>query len=172
MKTNKILYICLLSSLLSILAPIMIPISNIGITLAIFMISLICLVLKKYSVICIVIYITLGLIGLPVFQGYSFGLQSILGPTGGFIIGYIFYSLIVGILLEKFNKNFIYILVVNLIGLVVCYIFGMAWFMYTTNVSFLYALTVIIIPYVLLDLIKIILSYLVYIQLKKVIPNI
>ena len=172
MKTNKIIYICLLSSLLSILAPIMIPIGNIGITLAIFMISLICLVLKKYSVICIVIYITLGLIGLPVFQGYSSGLQSILGPTGGFIIGYIFYSLIVGILLEKFNKNFIYILVVNLIGLVVCYIFGMAWFMYTTNVSFLYALTVIIIPYVLLDLIKIILSYLVYIQLKKVTPNI
>lgn len=172
MTINKIIYICLLSSLLAILAPIMIPISNIGITLSIFMIALTCLVLKKYAFVCIVIYIVLGLLGLPVFQGYNSGLGALFGPTGGFIIGYIFYSLVTGIILEKYNNNFLQVILINIIGLFICYCFGISWFIYTTKVTVWYALTVVVIPYILLDLIKIILSYLVYTQLKKTLPNI
>lgn len=166
MKLNKIIYICILASLMCIVSPIVIPINNVGITLSIFIISLICSILNKNSFICIAIYIIIGLIGLPVFQGYSSGVVALVGPTGGFIIGYIFYSLITGILIHKLGISFFKSLVFNLIGLFICYCFGIAWFIYTTKVTFWYALTVIIIPYVLLDIIKIILAYIIYKQLK------
>lgn len=54
----------------------------------------------------VIVYVLLGLAGVPVFAGFSGGIGVLFGPTGGYIIGFIFTALIVGLMTEKLGKNF------------------------------------------------------------------
>ena len=70
----------------------------------------------------------LGLIGFPVFAGFKNGLFSLLGPTGGYIIGFLFASYVTGYIFEKFNsasRNKIYLCLISFIsGLIIIYMTG------------------------------------------------
>ena len=81
-----------MAAVISIIAPIsiVIPLSPVPISLGTFIILLNVFVLGgKYGTISTLIYILLGFIGLPVFTGWTGGVSKVLGPTGGYIIGYI-----------------------------------------------------------------------------------
>ncbi|MCX5667066.1 MAG: biotin transporter BioY, partial [Candidatus Omnitrophica bacterium] len=69
-------------------------------------------------------YILLGAMGLPVFQGYAFGMAHILGPTGGYLIGFMAASFLVGKILEKESRNLFKITASFLIGNVILYTLG------------------------------------------------
>ena len=61
----------------------------------------------KLSVASYVLYLLLGTVGLPVFSGFSGGVGKLLGPTGGYLIGFIFLAAIVGFFVEKFPTKLI-----------------------------------------------------------------
>ena len=107
-----------------------------------------------------IIYALLGVIGLPVFAGFN-GIGTFLSPTGGFIIGFVFTSAFLWGT-EKFSqKNYLKISF-SLIGLVICYIFGTIFFaIFVPNVNFLKILYACILPFIIPDLIKIFLSFVV-----------
>lgn len=90
-----------------------------------------------------------------------------MGPTGGYIIGYVFVALCTGLLTDKLPKKFSYYIVSMAIGLMVCYAFGTVWFMYLTKASLGKALTACIIPFIPGDIFKIIVASIVTARLRK-----
>ena len=94
----------LLSALLCITSPFVIPFGVVPFTLAIMMVMLISNILSaKESLISVLVYIFLGVVGIPVFSGFQGGVNIITGPTGGFILSYVPVSVAVSLMR---NKNF------------------------------------------------------------------
>ena len=125
----------------------------------------------KNGTISILIYIALGAIGVPVFSGFKSGFGVLLGSTGGYIIGFIFTALIVGIVSDKTNKLWALILSM-VVGILVCYAFGTAWFAVVyakTNepASLATILGWCVIPFLIPDAIKIALAAVLTNRLKK-----
>ena len=123
--------IALVTAVICIIAPFSIPIaiSPIPITLALFALFLAGIILGKWKgVVCTVIYLLLGMVGLPVFNGFSGGVQKLVGPTGGYLIGYLFLVFFTGLFVEKFPNKIPMYFVGGIIGIIVCYAFGTVWF--------------------------------------------
>ena len=90
---KKMAIVSLMTAILCILSPISVPvfISPVPISLGVLAIYLTAYVLEPVeALISVVIFLLLGVFGLPVFSGYSGGIGKILGPTGGYIIGFLF----------------------------------------------------------------------------------
>ena len=142
--------IALVTAVICIIAPFSIPIaiSPIPITLALFALFLAGIILGKWKgVVCTVIYLLLGMVGLPVFNGFSGGVQKLVGPTGGYLIGYLFLVFFTGLFVEKFPNKIPMYFVGGIIGIIVCYAFGTVWFVLQYKVGFLEALCISIYSY-------------------------
>lgn len=114
----------------------------------------------KDGLTAVIVYCLLGAVGVPVFAGIRGGLGVLLGSTGGYIIGFVFTALAVGIITSKFGRKIPVLAVSMVIGLILCYAFGTAWFIvvYTKSkgaISIATALAKCVIPYIIPDLIKI-----------------
>jgi biotin transport system substrate-specific component len=126
----------------------------------------------KRGVITVLAYILLGAVGVPVFSGFSGGLGAIMGPTGGYIIGFLASAAIMW-LLERFIKGSGWKAALRMLaGLIACYVFGTAWFMrvYAANsgpVALATALSWCVVPFILPDCAKIALAALLSARLKK-----
>ena len=120
----------------------------------------------KRGTLCTILYIVLGIVGVPVFSGFSAGLGHILGATGGYITGFIFLSLCY-LLVTKLLGNTTKFKALGLIsGLFICYLFGTLWYMAvylkTWNTeSFLSTISVCVLPFIIPDSIKITLALLI-----------
>ena len=105
---KTIALIGLMTAVICVISPfsIPIPISPVPITLSIFAIylSLFALGMTKGFLSC-VIYLCLGLAGVPVFAGFTCGAGKLLGPTGGYLLGYLFLALIAGFFIERFGNK-------------------------------------------------------------------
>ena len=112
------------------------------------------------------IYILLGIVGLPVFSGFSAGLGHVLGPTGGFIIAYPVVACLASYIFKmKKIKGAARIVLGLLIGWLVEYIVGTVYYSVVTSTSPMVALTVCVIPFVVGDVCK---SFVIYITCKKI----
>lgn len=105
-------------------------------------------------------YILLGAIGLPVFSGMRGGYSVLMGPTGGYIIGFLPMALIVGFMYEKLRSRRALSWISMLLGEIVMYAFGTAWFVivYPSPISIPSALMMCVVPYIVPDIIKCILA--------------
>ena len=83
----------------------------------------------KLGTLAVVAYILLGAIGVPVFAGFHGGLGTLLGTTGGYIIGFVFSALVMWAVVHRFGEGPVPLVCGMAAGLLVCYIFGTAWFM-------------------------------------------
>jgi biotin transport system substrate-specific component len=113
-----------------------------------------------WTVLC---YILLGAVGAPVFSGFKGGIGALLGTTGGYIVGFLFTALIVGLAVEKFGRSLPVLIVSMVLGILVCYAFGTAWFMVvyarkTGPIGLGTALGWCVFPYLLPDAVKIALA--------------
>ncbi len=118
---------------------------------------------RKYGPLSVLIYILLGAVGIPVFAGFSGGLSHIVGPTGGYIAGYLTSSFITGFIMDTcYNedkldgwKKYALIALAALLGTASCYIIGTLWFMHLTGNSLAASLTMCVIPFLPGDAFKI-----------------
>lgn len=99
--------------------------------------------------------------GLPVFSGYSGGVNVLCGLTGGFIWSYIINSAFTSYFSKK-SSNAIYKFIICTLGLVVTYALGTMQYCFLTNNNFLSAIMVCVLPFIIIDLLKIILSIFIY----------
>ncbi|MBR4981489.1 MAG: biotin transporter BioY [Lachnospiraceae bacterium] len=175
MRDNKIQNLtltALMAAILCIMGPIVIPIGMVPLSFANMAIYLAIILLdKKKALISTTIYLLMGLVGIPVYSGFSAGAGKLLGPTGGYLIGYLALSFLGGSLLEKrkcrekgklFNQ--IMALSVGTLGL---YLVGTVWLMYQSKLNLTTALSVGVFPFVFFDIVKIILAISIGNSIKK-----
>ena len=161
-KTYALTATALMTAVTCILAPLSVPIGPVPISLTNFVIFLSLYLLGwKKGTLSLLVYLLLGLAGLPVFSGFTGGLGKLAGPTGGYLIGFIFLALIAGLFVDKFPKNRILAVVGMLIGMAITYIFGTEWLAIQLKMSFVAALSVGVIPYLAGDAVKIIIAIIV-----------
>ncbi|MGM9974717.1 MAG: biotin transporter BioY [Clostridiaceae bacterium] len=168
MKIKDITAISLMAALMCILAPFSLPIGPIPLSLSTFAVYLAAGLLgKKRGTMAVLIYILLGAIGLPVFSGFSGGIQKLFGVTGGYIIGYLPCVYISGYFITELEeKKWVYPIGI-LLGTLACYALGTLWFIAQTNVNLLAALSTCVFPFIPGDIIKIIAATAVIYPLRK-----
>ena len=118
---------------------------------------------KKYGTISIAVYVLLGAVGVPVFAGFRGGLSVLVGPTGGYIIGYIAAAFLVGLLTELLVpkagrsavREILACIIAMIIGLFACYLLGTLWFMISTHTGVWAALVSCVFPFLPGDALKI-----------------
>ncbi len=116
------------------------------------------------GLITIALYLALGMIGVPVFSSFNAGLAAIMGPTGGFLIGFIIVPFVFMLFnLTHLPRNLINILSM-LVALILIYLFGSIWFYFVysaRNITFTYVLSICVVPFIAPDILKIIIATLV-----------
>ncbi len=117
-----------------------------------------------------IIYVLLGVIGLPVFAGFKAGIGILFGPTGGFLFGFIISACVIGKIIEaKKEKNIFYYFLAGLSGMVIIYITGITQLSLVTGVGVKKALMVGMFPFLPGDILKIIAASFIASKLKIVI---
>ena len=163
-RTNQMVLIALMTAVTCVLGPLSIPLpfspvpislTNFAIFLAIFVLGM------KSGTISFIIYLLLGAIGVPVFSSFRGGLQVLAGPTGGYLIGFIFLALIMGFALDHFDRKLVPTIIGMIIGMAVCYAFGTVWLAKLLSLSFKEGLMMGVIPYLAGDAAKIIIAAIV-----------
>lgn len=149
----------LVAALLCILGPLSIPIGPVPISLTNLVIYLSAFLLCPTDTLwSFLIYFLVGLCGLPVFSGFSAGFSKIMGPTGGYLIGFFFTAILSGLSVKYFPKNKILQFVGLFIATLIAYAFGTAWYIILTATPLFTSFTVCVLPFIPGDLIKIFIS--------------
>ncbi len=149
----------LMAALLCFLGPLSIPIGPVPISFTNFALYLIVYLLNtKLALLSFCIYLLIGILGLPVFSGYSGGLGKLAGPTGGYLVGFLFLVLIAGFFVHTYHTKTSLSIVGMALGTFVAYLFGAIWFALEAKCTLWYAFTVCVLPFILGDIIKILLA--------------
>ncbi len=150
-------YIAIATAVTCILAPLSvnIPISPVPISLTIFALLMGAYVLGPYGAVAsFLLYALIGLVGVPVFSKFQGGIGVLFGPTGGYIIGFVFVSFFAGLFIEKFESKRLMHAVGMIIGILFCYGFGTAWLALQAGLGFKEALWAGVIPFIPADAVK------------------
>ncbi len=117
---------------------------------------------KKLGMLSQASYLFLGAIGMPIFQGYAFGVAHILGPTGGYLAGFLLASFLTGKILEKEENSFLKIIAAFAIGNIALYSLGVIWLMLLYRISLVNAVAMGVLPFVAVELIKVVAAAFIY----------
>ena len=132
------------------ISPVPISFTNLAVCFSIYVLG------WKLGTISYLLYLLIGLAGIPVFSGFTSGFIKLAGPTGGYLIGFIFMAIICGLVIESTTNP-----VLQFLGLVSGFavndLFGTIWLCHVAHLSFVQGLWAGVIPYIPGDLIKIIL---------------
>lgn len=158
-KTLIITMCALFAALISVFSQVQIPLPQIPINLALAAVYLAGVILgPAYGSLSVIVFVLLGIVGVPVFAGFRGGLDVITGATGGYIVGYITCAFLTG-LIVKYTSDKIYVVAIAMfLGMVSCYVLGTIWFMTMSGTSLKAALTVCVLPFLPGDAVKIVLS--------------
>ena len=163
LSTLDMVYIALFAVLITICAWIAIP-ATVPFTLQTF--AVMCtmgLLGGKRSMFTVLLYLLLGAVGLPVFSNFRGGIGMLLGATGGYLVGFLASTLVYWLFTNLLGNKLWVKLTGMVLGLIVCYIFGTAWFMLTYvgqtgPVGLSTALAWCVVPFLIPEVIKIALA--------------
>lgn len=174
LKTLEMVYVAVCAALMAICSWIQIP-TTVPFTLQTFGVFLaVGLLGGKLGTLSILIFILLGAVGVPVFSGFNGGIQVLLGPTGGYILGFLVGALVMWLMEKLGGKKLWFFALSCVVGLLICYAFGTAWFMVVyanqgNAVSLMTALGWCVFPFILPDIAKIALAVALSRALRRVI---
>ncbi len=160
------------SAVMCILGPMSIPIGTIPVSFTNLVIYASLFVTgKRRTTLSVIIYLLLGIFGLPVFSGYSGGFGKLMGPTGGYLIGFVFLAYIGGAFIEKSNGSKVISFIGLVLGTAAAYLFGTAWFVISMDCTWVYAFAVCVLPFIVIDIVKIILALIAGPAVRKRLDN-
>lgn len=153
----------LFAALLAVCAWLSLPMGAIVISLQSFAVFLALGVLGgKLGTVCVAVYLALGAVGLPVFTGFQGGFGVLLGPTGGYLWGFLAAAVLYWCL-EKPLPAW----VCMALGMAVCYSCGTAWYLLAFGGGFFPVLALCVVPYLVPDGAKIALALFLRSKLKN-----
>lgn len=168
LTVSQIAVIGVMTAVTCVLAPLSLPIGPVPISLtnlAIYF-SLYTLGTMK-GTISYLVYLLLGLVGLPVFSSFTSGPGKLFGPTGGYLIGFIPMAIIAGLVIDRYINKRVVCLLGMIAGTAICYLFGTVWLAYQANMGFQAALMAGVIPFIPGDLIKMVFAMLIGPQIRS-----
>ena len=171
MKTRDLVLTAFFAALTCVLSVISIPIpiSPVPLSLSLAAIFLAgALLPKNQAAVAQIVYILLGVIGLPVFSKMQAGPGVLAGPTGGYLIAYPIMAYLIALIIEKTGKRNFSVYVLSMVcSLVVCYTLGTFWLSAVAHLSFEAALAAGVLPFAVLDVVKAILASLLALALYR-----
>lgn len=154
---RMMIYAALLAALTAASAYLSIPVGEVPVVLYNFFILLMGLLLGwRWGTASIAVYLLAGSLGLPVFASGKGGLAILLGPTGGYLIGFLPAVFIIGFLSEKFNHRIIADIFAMLCGTVVIYALGVIQLKILLGKTWMVTLAMGVFPFIIFDIIKLI----------------
>ena len=116
-----------------------------------------------------IVYLLIGIVGIPVFAGFKSGVAVLAGPTGGFLIAYPFMALITALFIRFFSKKskFLLPLAGMIISIAVCYVLGTAVFCIYAKTSVAEALPKVVLPFIPFDCVKAVIASALRLALNK-----
>ena len=175
-RTADAAFIALGTALLAVCSWICIPMT-IPVTMQTFAVFTVLLLLGgKRGTLSIITFILLGAAGIPVFSGFRGGPGVIFGTTGGYIVGFILTGIIYTAVMAHCRRTLAADIITLLAGLAACYILGTAWFMIvyartTGPVGLMTALSWCVFPFIIPDLLKLVLAVTVSRRVRAAIPD-
>ncbi|MBO4696422.1 MAG: biotin transporter BioY [Lachnospiraceae bacterium] len=176
MKTLDAAYIAIGAALITIGSWISIP-TTVPFTMQTFAVFLVLMLLGGLrGTLSIVVYILLGMVGVPVFSGFNGGLGVILGKTGGYIVGFVLTGILYGLFVKLLGEKRAVQLTALVIGLAACYAVGTVWFIYIYlrdigAVAYMTVLSWCVFPFIVPDLLKLGLACVIAKRVKPVIKG-
>jgi biotin transport system substrate-specific component len=138
---------------------ISIPFVPVPLTLQTLFVLLSGTVMRRYAAIPVILYLFLGMMGLPLFHNGLSGIGILLGPTGGYLIGFMPAAFITGLFYEKDSNK------IRIIGLVlsimVIYMCGIVWLCWSTGIGIAAGLFIGLVPFIPGDILKVSAAYLI-----------
>lgn len=179
MKTKNLVLCAVCAALICVTAPIAIPVGAIPVTLATFSVMLAGVLLGGRSgALSVTVYLLIGAVGVPVCAGWTPALPRLLGPTGGYLVGYIPLAFLCGAIYSRWGrgesgvKKYAAMAVGMIVGTAALYAFGTAWFCVLNHVGVWYALSICVLPFLFGDALKIAAVMILAPQLEKAIAKI
>ncbi|MCR4907565.1 MAG: biotin transporter BioY [Lachnospiraceae bacterium] len=159
LSVKELTLTALMAALFCVISPFSIPVGPVPVSFSVLILFLsLYMVGRNLSLLACAVYILLGLCGLPVFSGFTGGPGKLLGPTGGYIAGYLFMLLIAGTFIDRYYGKLPLELAGMLLGLITLYAFGTLWLSLMAKLTFTGALAVAVLPFIIPDCLKIALS--------------
>lgn len=122
------------------------------------------------------VYLLLGIVGVPVFAGFQSGAARLAGPTGGYLLVYPVMALLLSLAMVIYDKKLVrkplaaraaYIVSAMLVSLIVCYAAGTAWFTVFSGSTFQKALSLTVVPFIAGDIAKIVLCTVITLSARE-----
>ena len=170
-KLSDLAKIASMSALLAVCSWVTIPLpfSGVPVTLQTFAVFFaIEFIGCKRALVSYIVYLALGAVGVPVFSGFGGGVGHLIGPTGGYLFGFVFTCVFCMIFENRYKSGIIHFVILAC-GLLICYLCGTAWFVFQTQNGVWKSLLLCVTPYIIPDAVKIALASFVAAKMKKVI---
>ncbi len=168
--TRIALCVALLSASAYITIPI--PFSPIPLSLQTLMVTLIALILiPKHAAYTILLYLVMGLVGLPVYSGGGAGPSRLFGPWGGFLFGFLAAVLVIGFLKGKKPNLFRYSLVTVLAGIPAMHLFAMLFFCFYNGFALKDAFLTVSLPFIPGDVLKCVIASVLGVGLHRILDR-
>ena len=165
-------YASLLAALTAVGAYIAIPIGPVPIVLQNLFVYLTGLLLgSRWGLMGIAAYLLAGAVGLPVFAGGKGGIGHLIGPTGGYLLGFLPAVALIGMITEKNEGKLLFALAALIAGTVVIYACGVTWLSIITGMTIVKSLVVGMVPFLIGDAIKIAAALFIAKSLRPVIEK-
>lgn len=158
-KLRDLLLCALCAAILCVFSVITIPTGIVPVTLGMLGVMLVAVILGAWrGIVSVLVFILIGTVGLPVFSGFRGGPGVLVGPTGGYITGYIFMALIIGLSMRALPKKqwaaIVYTTVFCIVAVLVGYAFGTIQFVFVQQTTVWNALATCVFPFIAIDFAK------------------
>ena len=168
-SARQMVFTAVMAALICIAAPFVIPLpSAVPLSVATFAVYMAGALLgKEKGTLAVLIYLLIGLVGLPVFSGFTGGIARLAAPTGGYLVGYISCAFLTGLFADKFGGKLWSMAAGMVLGTLSLYLFGTIWFVISTGADVWSALLACVVPFLPLDGVKIAAACAVSVPLRK-----
>ena len=174
LRGKDIAYTGIAVALIAVCAWISLPIGNVPFTLQTFAVAFVGAVLGwKRGLAAVFIYIFMGLVGIPVFSSFTAGPAALFGPTGGYLLGFLFLALLPalfkGLPVKRPTLRILLFFAAGILGTVICYAFGTVWFVVVYSCTYAYALMLCVVPFLVPDLVKLALASVLAVRFERLV---
>ena len=171
--TKSMAYVALLAAIICVMSPFAVNVGPIPLSLGSLAVYIAAATIDKWhGTAAVLVFVLLGSFGVPVFTGFTGGFYKLIGPTGGFIFGYLPCAFIIGLIVDFADRKPWIYPIAMIAGTVVLYACGAGWYMLTASASLVTALSLCVVPFLVGDSIKIVAASILCYSLRQVLKRV